>query len=146
MKKENSYSDLENERVKLIILLLSSVVAAGYRGFLNTLLYQRRQNKFSAYSQCVKISGAYTTHLKHPHGLHTEQPRRDTFKLSSVKELSRTTPLPCRLLPMSFKKSSGDHACPKSNCPQSPCRVLIFIKYIDFCLMSLDNEWTVATA
>ena len=89
-----------------IILLLSSVVAAGYGGFLNTLLYQRRQNKFSAYSQCVKISGAYTTHLKHPHGLHTEQPRRDMFKLSSVKELSRTTPLPCRLLPMSLKKSS----------------------------------------
>ena len=100
MRKENSYSDLENERVKLIILLLSSVVAAGYRGFLNTLLYQRRENKFSAYSQCVKISGAYTTHLKHPHGLHTEQPRRDMFKLSSVKELSRTTPLPCRLLPV----------------------------------------------
>ena len=65
-------------------------------------------------------------------------------KLLSTNVVSRVSPLPCRL-PTLLDGSSGDHACVKSNCPQSPCRRLTLIKCSDFCLISFDSEWAATT-
>ena len=65
-------------------------------------------------------------------------------KLLSTNVVSRVSPLPCRL-PTLLDGSSGDHACVKSNCPQSPCRLLTLIKCSDFCLISFDSEWAATT-
>ena len=70
---------------------------------------------------------------------------RAIVKFSSTNELSRANALLCRL-PILLIKSSGDHACVMSNCPQSPCRRLTLIKCSDFCFISFDKEWAATTA